>query len=163
WVIDQFEEIFTLSLEERLLGLFGRFLQKLQHQGIWTLSSIRVDAMPELKRCEPLRVVFGANEGQYYLRTVSGLALDDVMCGTAVAAKLTFGLTPSGKPLDHLLREEAYGEPDSLPLLQFTLNELYQRRAGNELTFPAHQELGGLAGAIATTAQAILRSDAIDF
>jgi WD40 repeat protein/TPR repeat protein len=120
---------------------------------------MRADALPVLKRHEAVRRVFGSNEGQFYLATLSGLALDDVISRPAQAADLTFGLDANGKRLDQWLREEAYREQDSLPLLQFTLNELYLHRSGRELTFAAYQQLGGLAGSIAITAESILKAE----
>jgi WD40 repeat protein len=159
WLIDQFEEILTLGFDDAVLEELWRFLATLQADGVWTLACIRADAMPELKRFDTLRNVFGMNEGQYYLATLNGVALDDVINLPARAANLTFGVGPDGQRLDQLLREEAYREQDSLPLLQFTLNELYLRRSGNELTYLAYQELGGLAGSIATTAAAVLKFD----
>src|SRR5262249_48915044 len=74
----------------------------------------------------------------------------------AEAADLTFGMGPDGKPLDYWLREETYAEEDALPLLQFTLYELYLRRVGKELTHSAYREIGGLPGSIAKVAEAIL-------
>ncbi len=157
WLIDQFEELFTLGLEDSLIDTFGRFLCQLQADTVWTLASMRADAIPELKRHQALRQVFGANEGQYYLAALSRSALDDVILRPAQAAALTFGLGPGGEPLDRLLREEASLENDSLPLLEFTLHELYLRRSGQELTYVSYQQLGGLSGSIATTAEAVLK------
>ena len=159
WVVDQFEEALTSGLAGSVLDALGRFLLELQADGVWTLASIRADAMPQLKGHELLRRVFGANEGQYYLATLSGFALDGVINLPAKAADLRFGVGPEGKRLDQLLREEAFREPDSLPLLQFTLNELYLKRSGNELTYSAYRQLGGLAGSITTTAAAVLNTN----
>jgi tetratricopeptide (TPR) repeat protein len=159
WIVDQFEELFRLDLPESLIDAFGRFLVALQHDGVWTLASVRADALPDLKRHEALRQVFGANEGQYYLATLAGTALDAVITLPAGAADLTFGRGPDGKPLDQLLREDAYSVEGSLPQLQFTLNELYQKRSGKELTYAAYRELGGLSGSIATTAESVLAAD----
>jgi tetratricopeptide (TPR) repeat protein len=162
WVIDQFEELFNLSLPDVLIELFGRFLGELQADGAWTLASVRADALPQLKRHESLRRVFGANEGQYYLATLAGTALDAVISLPARAADLSFGMGPDGKPLDQVLREDAYRQAGSLPQLQFTLNELYQKRSGKELTYTAYQELGGLAGSIANTAERVLAAGGSD-
>jgi len=162
WLIDQFEEIFTLGVDDALIEVFARFLNQLQIDGVWTLASVRADAVPQLKRHEALREVFGANEGQYYLAMLSGTALDAVISLPAKSADLTFGMGADGKPLDQLLREDAYRERDSLPLLQFTLNELYQKRSGKELTIAAYEELGGLRGSIATTAEAVLSAEGSD-
>jgi tetratricopeptide (TPR) repeat protein len=156
WLIDQFEELLVRGLPDAMIDAFGRFLLGLQAAGVWTLASIRADAMPLLKRHEALREVFGANEGQYYLATLGGTALDAVITLPAQAADLAFEIGEDGKPLDQLLREDAYREKDSLPMLQFTLNELYQKRVGSTLTLAAYRELGGLSGSIATTAAGIL-------
>jgi tetratricopeptide (TPR) repeat protein len=158
WLIDQFEELLVGGLPDAIVDAFGRFLQTLQTDGVWTLASIRADAMPLLKRYDSLRDVFGANEGQYYLGTLGGTALDAVITRPARAADLTFEVGEDGKSLDQVLREDAYREKDSLPMLQFTLNELYQRRSGHQLSVAAYRELGGLSGSIATTAEAVLRS-----
>jgi len=162
WVVDQLEELFTVRLQSGALEALGRFLGQLQNDGAWTLASIRVDAIPQLKQHQALRTVFGANEGQYYLATLKGLALEDVINLPAKAADLTFGIGPDGQRLEQLLREEAYREPDSLPQLQFTLNELYLNRSGNELRYATYQHLGGLSGSIATRAETILKSDTPD-
>jgi WD40 repeat protein len=157
WVIDQFEEIFTMGLGDALLEDLGQFLVQLQADGVWTLASIRADAVAQFNQYGALRAVFGADEGHYYLPTLHGLALEDVINLPAKAADLTFGISSDGKRLDQLLRDEAYRERDSLPLLEFTLNELYLRRSGTELTYTAYRELGGLSGSIARTAEALLR------
>jgi WD40 repeat protein len=159
WLIDQLEEILLRGLDERLLEVFWQFLADLQVAGVWTLASVRADAMAQLKRHETLRRVFGPNEGQYYLTTLSGPALDDVIALPAKAANLTFSVGPEGKSLEEILREDAYLERDSLPLLQFTLNELYLRKSGNELTIAAYRRLGGLAGSIATAAESVLQAE----
>jgi WD40 repeat protein len=160
WAIDQLEEILNLGLAESVLESLGRFLAELQSDGVWTLASVRADAMPQLKRHELLRAVFGADEGQYYLATLRGVAFDDVISLPAKAADLTFDEAPDGKLLDQLLRDEAYLEQDSLPLLQFTLSELYVRRSGNVLTYAAYEKLGGLSGSVATIAGSILAAEA---
>jgi tetratricopeptide (TPR) repeat protein len=162
WVIDQFEELLNLKLPDALIEAFGRFLNQLQQHGVWTLTSVRSDALPELKRHAALRQVFGANEGQYYLATLSGTALDAVINLPARAADLTFAVGPEGKPLDEMLREDAYREAGCLPQLQYTLNELYQKRVGKELSVAVYLELGGLAGSIATTTARLLSAEGVD-
>jgi tetratricopeptide (TPR) repeat protein len=159
WLIDQFEELFNASLDAAVLELFGRFLSELQADGVWTLASIRADATPRLKTHDSLRRVFGSNEGEYYLGTLSGPALDDVIARPAKAANLTFEVGADGTRLDRRLREDAYREKNSLPLLQFTLNELYQKRSDMELTYAAYNSFGGLAGSIAAAAESVMAGD----
>ena len=49
--------------------------------------------------------------------------------------------------LVEMLLHEVEGQPGALPLLQFTLMELWQRREGRRLTVAAYQAIGGLQGA----------------
>jgi WD40 repeat protein len=158
WVIDQFEGLFALGFQESVIDAIARFLVRLQSGGVWTLGCIRADAVPQLKQHATLRQVFGANEGQYYLETMRGTALDDVIARPAQAAGLTFGSTPSGQPLDQLVRQELYAtRENTLPLLQFTLQELYQRRSGTVLQYETYERLGGLSGSVAAAAEAALQ------
>ena len=50
---------------------------------------------------------------------------------------------------------ETVGQPSPLPLLQYTLSELFERRSGRHLTTAGYDELGGLTGALASRAEAI--------
>ena len=43
-------------------------------------------------------------------------------------------------------------QPGALPLLQYALTELYERRVSELLTRDAYRELGGVAGALARRA-----------
>ncbi len=160
WLLDQFEELFGLGLKAQVLEAFGKFLVDLQSHGVWTLASIRADAVPQLKHHHTLRQVFGSNEGQYYLPVINATALDDVIARPAMAAGLSFGTSPSGKRLDLALREDAYRfQENALPLLQFTLYELYLRRSAKTLTFDAYERLGGLSGSVASAAAALLEAE----
>ncbi len=53
---------------------------------------------------------------------------------------------------------DAAGRPASLPLLQYTLAELFDRRSGALLTLVAYEELGGISGALAARAEALYLS-----
>jgi hypothetical protein len=54
------------------------------------------------------------------------------------------------------LIDEVKGEPGALPLLEYTLLELWRSRQGSEMTWVAYQALGGVEGALAARADAIL-------
>lgn len=159
WMIDQIEELLTGSISDALIDRFGRFLQVLQKSGVWILASIRADSTPLLKQHVSLREVFGANEGQYYLAAMRGMALDAVISKPACLAELTFEVDADGGSLEQSLREDAYREKDSLSMLQFTLNELYLNRRDGVLCHSTYRELGGLSGSIATTAQRVLHAE----
>jgi hypothetical protein len=48
---------------------------------------------------------------------------------------------------------EVQGQVGALPLLQFTLDQLFQQRSGSQLTLNAYRELGGVKGALAKQAE----------
>jgi tetratricopeptide (TPR) repeat protein len=53
---------------------------------------------------------------------------------------------------------DAGKEPGSLPLLQFTLAELWERQTGRALAHTAYEQIGQLSGAIANRAETVYRS-----
>ena len=58
--------------------------------------------------------------------------------------------------LDDVLRDAAAAQPDALPLLQHTLQALYERRdPGGRLLFSAYHAIGGLEGALAHRAEEV--------
>ena len=68
-------------------------------------------------------------------------------------AALRWGKDPDhpGQTLDDVLQEAAWRDPKALPLLQFTLNELFRRRNGRTLTCEAYRALGGMEARWPTT------------
>jgi DNA-binding winged helix-turn-helix (wHTH) protein/tetratricopeptide (TPR) repeat protein len=76
----------------------------------------------------------------------------------AARAGLVFERDPdSGSHLDDVLRDAAASQPDALPLLQHTLQALYELRSSNdELRFSVYRDIGGLEGALALRAEGVL-------
>jgi Tetratricopeptide repeat/AAA ATPase domain len=157
-VVDQLEELFSsdIAAEERL-----RFVDLLsalaQHeQKVWIIATLRSDfygrlsEIPELMRLKE-------RTGQYDLLPPSPPDIAQIIRQPAVAAGLSFETDPKTEArLDDVLIQAASKSPDSLPLLEFTLDELYKRRAENgSLTFAAYREMGGVEGALATRAQKV--------
>ncbi len=75
----------------------------------------------------------------------------------ALRAGLSFEQEPQTLVrLDDTLRDAALAQPDALPLLQHTLQMLYERRSESGLlTYSAYREIGGLEGAIAHRAETV--------
>ena len=78
----------------------------------------------------------------------------------ARAAGLRFEEKATGERLDHVLQETALRDPQALPLLEFTLAELYKLCSRDKppgeavvLTFAAYDQLGGMEGALARRAE----------
>ncbi|NCP63403.1 MAG: AAA family ATPase [Paraglaciecola sp.] len=76
----------------------------------------------------------------------------------ALAANLTWSQENElGLSLDEILGLDAAKYPDSLPMLQYTLQELYlQRSQDNELLSSVYLALGGIEGAIGKKAEDLL-------
>ncbi len=144
-VIDQFEEVFTLVADE---GRRAKFLAALRAAAADPRSRVRIVVT--------LRADFLDRPLTY-----SGLA-ELVRAGTELVVPLTveeLERTISG-PSERVgvrvapglvaqLVSDVIGRPGALPLLQYTLAELFDRRQDATLTLAAYQELGGVAGAVA--------------
>jgi DNA-binding winged helix-turn-helix (wHTH) protein/tetratricopeptide (TPR) repeat protein/energy-coupling factor transporter ATP-binding protein EcfA2 len=81
--------------------------------------------------------------------------IGDIIRIPAASAGLEFQQHPESKDyLDDVLLRAAVAQPDALPLLQHTLQMLYERRNGrNQLCFDAYHEIGGLEGALSHHAE----------
>jgi serine/threonine protein kinase len=153
-LIDQFEELFTLVEDE---DRRARFLAVLRAAATDPRSRVRIVIT--------LRADFFDRPLAY-----SGFA-ELVRAGTELVVPLTaeeleraisgparrVGVTVDSALLAQLV-SDVIGQPGALPLLQFTLAELFDRRQDAALTLAAYQELGGVAGAVARGAEEIYRA-----
>lgn len=158
-VVDQLEELFTLeSLGSRDRRAFVRALDVLVRQGgAWGMATLRSDFYPRIGELETL-VALKEGAGQYDLPAPTPAEIGHMIRQPALAAGLHFEEDPqSGERLDDVLRDAAAQDPASLPLLEFTLDELYkQRTTHRRLTFAAYERLGGMEGALAQRAEEVL-------
>jgi basic membrane lipoprotein Med (substrate-binding protein (PBP1-ABC) superfamily) len=143
-VIDQFEELFTLVDDE---DVRRRFLTNLvvalddPHHRVLIVLTLRADFYDR-----PLRYPeFGIRLGSGVINVVP-LSLDEFEAATLEPA------TRSGVSLEpELLAEllaDVVGEPGSLPMFQYTLTELFDRRVGDTLTAATYRSMGGVQGAL---------------
>jgi len=149
-IVDQFEEVFTncADADER-----QRFCADIAARGAWcrVIISLRADhigalaAYPELARM--------VERGLYLLGPMDADALRSAITGPADRAGLL--LEPG---LVDLLVREVEGEPGALPLLSHALRQTWERRAGRTLTVAAYQEIGGIRGCVARSAEDLYES-----
>jgi WD40 repeat protein len=156
-VLDQLEELFTtddVPLEQQMA--FFRAVRSLAESGrTWVIATLRSDFY---QRCAeiPDLVELKAGLGQYDLQPPEPLEIAQLIRRPAFAAGLRFEEElQTGERLDDLLRDAAAANRDSLPLLEFTLEELHRRCAGNLLTLAAYREMGGIEGALAQRADEV--------
>lgn len=156
-LIDPLEEVFTRpgSTREDRDRLFVA-LDALARSGlIWVLSTMRSDFY---ERCGEHPQLLGLKDGrgQYHLAPPTSVEISHMIRLPAQLAALHFENHPQRGSLDDLLKEVASADPAALPLLQFTLDEIYKKSNAHHtqlLTFAAYDELGGMSGALRTRAE----------
>jgi tetratricopeptide (TPR) repeat protein len=97
-------------------------------------------------------------DGQYHLPAPSFSEVGQMIRYPAEAAGVRFEENPETKEkLDEVIHGAAAQNLEVLPLLEFTLDELFKMRTETGmLTFKAYRELGGLEGALARRAEDVL-------
>jgi hypothetical protein len=150
-LVDQFEELFTQTPSEDERRHFLDLLVTATtepHGSVIVLLTLRADfydrplAYPALGQLIPSHQMVVLPMSIHELREVieKPAALSDV--------RLTF----EGDLVGDLLFE-VQGQVGALPLLQFTLDQLFQRRSGSQLTLSSYRELGGVKGALIRKAE----------
>ena len=153
--IDQLEELFTIEridCDSRRAWLAA--IAALVESGrVWVIATLRSDFYDRASEIPEL-VALKEGGGQVDLLPPSRAEIGRLIRQPALMAGLRFAEDPStGERLDDVLRDAAAAAPDALPLLEFTLDQLYRRRDGEILTFEAYRDLGGLEGALAQHAE----------
>jgi DNA-binding SARP family transcriptional activator len=143
-VIDQFEELFTLVEDDEVRA---RFLTQLlaavdDPQGrVMVVIALRADFYDR-----PLAYpAFGARLGNSVVNVVP-LSPDELEEAARKPAELSeMALEPA---LLAALLTDVVGQPGALPLFQYTLMELCDRRVGDTLTLDAYRAIDGITGAL---------------
>jgi basic membrane lipoprotein Med (substrate-binding protein (PBP1-ABC) superfamily)/DNA-binding SARP family transcriptional activator len=148
-VIDQFEELFTLVDDEETRG---RFLTQLTtaledpHGRVFALVTLRSDFYSE-----PLtHPKFGAMLGGGVINVIPLLPDELESAAQEPAEKASVSIQPA---LLATLLADVAGEPGALPLFQFSLSELFDRRIEDTLTLDIYREMGGIEGAVTRKAE----------
>ncbi|MDB5959320.1 MAG: transcriptional regulator [Massilia sp.] len=159
--IDRFEAVLRHpAIDDGQRERFLKLLDALSASGaVLVLLACRNDFYPHLVSIGTL-MALKANGGHVDVEAPSGAEIAQMVRQPARAAGLRFGARAAdGAALDDELCAAARDRPDTLPLLQYCLEELYrQRTADNELSFAVYQQLGGIDGAIGARAEQVLTS-----
>ncbi|WP_027671100.1 winged helix-turn-helix domain-containing protein [Rheinheimera baltica] len=154
--VDRLEVLLSspiFSTDER--KQFTQLLEQLATSGaVLVLSACRNEFYPLLVDYPSL--IAGKAKGAHFdLAAPSRADLLQMIRLPALAAGLSFDTDPAtATPLDEILCSEAASNPDALPMLQYTLQELYlQRSNDNQLLVSIYQALGGIEGAIGKNAE----------
>src|SRR5271166_3592340 len=151
-LIVQFEEVFTLCEDEKTRkALFANLLYAATITGGQTivLLTMRADFYG---KCGPYPALATVMSDHQLL--VGPMTEDELRRAIERPAQLAGGEFEPG--LVEMLLQDVAGQPGSLPLLQFALMELWQRREGRRLTVAAYRAIGGLQGALESRANEVL-------
>lgn len=166
-LVDQLEDIFAESVEpddrRRFANLLAAFANT---QRIWLIATLRGDMYERMITDRPF-IALKDICAQFDLSPPGADELDEIVHRSAEAAGLQYeeriekdeAEGERRKRLDDCLLRDAAGE-NTLPLLQFTLDLLFEKCCGRcqskVLTLAAYEEIGGLDGAINQTAELAL-------
>ena len=150
-IIDQFEEVFTLIEDEAERALLLESLATAvldERSRLQVIITLRADFTDK-----PLRYVdFGEmlNRRFEFVLPLTADELERAVAGPAqhVGLKLEKGLVAT------IIRDTG-NQPGALPLLQYALSELFDKRDGRTLTNKAYKEIGGVLGALGRSAEAL--------
>jgi WD40 repeat protein len=150
-VVDQFEEVFTLCHASAERAAFVAELAALvgaSDGGARVVVGVRADfytrcaGLPELAA-----LIAGANVP---LGPLSDEELREIVTGPARLAGLSVE-----RALVTKILADASGQPGALPLVSHALLETWRQRRANMLTVVGYEAAGGVAGAIARSAEAV--------
>ena len=147
-VVDQWEELYTLCRDEKLIRSFtDQLLDASQTELLSVVFTCRGDFYGHVLGYRPLveRIREGA---QVSLAPMNGRELRQVIEAPAASMRLEF---EPGLP-ERILGDVGE-EPGRLPLLSFLLEQLWKQRRGAVLTNEAYDAMGGVEKAIATVAE----------
>lgn len=152
--IDQFEEIFTLVVDETERNQFIDLLIQATvdpASRLRVILTLRADFYDKPLHYEEFGRIIQSQTHVVLPLSRSELERTIVMPAERAGAKVESNLVTS-------IVADVREEPGALPLLQYTLTELFERRTGSEITLDAYQDLGGVAGALATRAEEVYSS-----
>jgi len=150
-VLDQFEELFTLSEESEHSAFLDLWLKALEAPNPpWrVLLTLRADFLAQALLHRPFAAALNQGE-KMLLAPMSRENLRAAILEPARRADVTFedGL------VERILEDvgEAAGQ---LPLLEFALTQLWERQESHRLTHAAYEAIGGVEGALMRYAEGV--------
>ncbi|AGA91585.1 hypothetical protein Thimo_2887 [Thioflavicoccus mobilis 8321] len=160
-LVDQWEELYTYRPSEaaalrrhgeRVRRFIGMLLEAARLCPLQVVLTLRADYWGEVLNDEPLAAAL-CDPALVHLRALDRAALERVIRHPAERVGLQ---VPDA--LAEVLLDAAAGQPGDLPLLEFTLQQLWAERAdhGGTLTLDAYRAMGGLEKAIVSRAETTL-------
>jgi hypothetical protein len=149
-VIDQLEELFTGSNSSDAEQFLNALTVAIDDPAspLRVIATLRADYYDR-----PLQHPTFARIVKEAAVEITPLAADELVAAISEPARHAgVGFEPG---LVARIAAEAVGQPSPLPLLQYTLSELFDRRNGSVLTVDDYEAVGGISGALAARAEAL--------
>jgi KaiC/GvpD/RAD55 family RecA-like ATPase len=150
-VVDQFEELFTLCDESGRRAFLDALLAAKDVAPVTILLTLRSDFMGQAQSFSPAFSQL-LDESIVSHRPLTRDDLEAVITGPARYAGLEF--EPG---LVNLILQEVTVQPDSLPLLEYALNEMWHKRQSRVIGHALYESVGKVEGAISRHADSVLR------
>ena len=157
-VVDQFEELFTLTTDVQERELFLESLRVAAVDAgskLTVIVTLRADFFDRPLVYPRFGELLGARTEPVPPLTPD--ELEQAIRGPAerVGVRARPGLTAE-------MVADVANQPGALPFLQYALTELFERRNGDELGVEAYLALGGVAGALSTRAERLFEASGAD-
>ncbi len=151
-VIDQFEELFTICAESDRRAFLDVLLAVKDDAPVTILLTLRADFMGQ---AQSYSATFSQllDDGVISHRPLTRNDLEAVITGPAQYDGLEFE-----RGLVNLILQEVATQPDSLPLLEYALKEMWRKRQGRLMEHALYEEVGRVEGAISQHADAVLHA-----
>ncbi|BAY20241.1 WD-40 repeat-containing protein (plasmid) [Anabaenopsis circularis NIES-21] len=152
-IADQFEELYTLCSDEKIRRSFldillAGFKSESNHFSLppMLVSTMRADFLGNALAYPPFADVL-RNADIKLIRSMNRSELSEVIAKPAQKLGVTFqdGL------IERIL-DDVESEPGNLPLLEFALTKLWEKRTNQQLTHAAYEAIGEVQGALASYA-----------
>ncbi len=155
-VIDQLDDFFPEDADPAQSAAAAALLAQLACSGhVAVVAACRSSAYPALANVPGL-LALKQPSGHVDLAPPGPAEIAEIIRRPAQMAALTFDEGPDGR-LDDVLRDSTVAQRHGLPLLQHTLQLLYEHRQdGGRLGFAAYTAIGGLEGALRQHAEKVV-------
>jgi ABC-type glycerol-3-phosphate transport system substrate-binding protein len=150
-VVDQFEELFTqvgADIADRFIDTLVETVRD-THSNVRIVITLRADFYDRPLRHRGLGELL--REGTEVITPMSPQELEQSIARPAATVGVAF--EPA---LVAQLVTDVVDRPGALPLLQFTLTELFDNRAAATIPLPDYQAVGGVSGALVARADGLL-------
>jgi basic membrane lipoprotein Med (substrate-binding protein (PBP1-ABC) superfamily)/DNA-binding SARP family transcriptional activator len=152
-VIDQFEQLFVVADEAARRAFLDALSAAVKPptNGPQVFLTLRADFYDRPLQHAGFAEIFAP--GVVHVLPMSASELEAAIVEPAERV----GITVEPPLLAELIAETA-DRPGSLPLLQYTMTELFEQRSGSRLTLDGYRRLGGLRGVLSRRAESLYAS-----